>query len=93
MADERITERDDGVVHERVTERDGPHTTTVIERRGSGMTPVLLLLVLVALAAIAYFLFVGNERESATDGAVTDAATAVEGAAKDVGDAARKAVD
>lgn len=93
MADERIVERDDGITHERVTERDAPHTTTVIERRGSGATPVLLLLVLVALGAIAYFLFVGNERESARDGAVGDAATAVEGAAKDVGEAARKVVD
>lgn len=93
MAEERVTERTDaqGNVTERVVERD-IGGTTIVERRGGGGGIFAVLLVL-ALAVGAYFLFVANESESKKDDAVAEAAGDVGAAAEKIGDAAEKATD
>ena len=68
---------------DRVTET--PHTT-VIERRGSGGTVLIGLALLIAVVVGAFFLF----NRSQNDNIRTDA---IAGAAKDVGDSAKKAGD
>jgi len=83
MADERVVERT--VEHE--------PQTTVIERRGSGAGVVIGILVLVAIAILAWFLFAQNRNDTTRTQAVSGAAQSVGQAADKVGDAADKATD
>jgi hypothetical protein len=83
MADERVVEHT--VEHE--------PQTTIIERRGSGMGVVIGILVLVAIALLAWFLFAQNRNDAVRTDAVTGAAQSVGDAAGKVGDAADKATD
>jgi TRAP-type C4-dicarboxylate transport system substrate-binding protein len=83
MADEPVVER--------VVER-APQTT-IIEKRGSGMGVVIGILVLVAIALLAWFLFAQNRNDTVRTDAVTGAAQSVGDAAGKVGDAAEKATD
>ncbi len=97
MAIERVTELNDGVVHERVVERDGGGTTYV-DRGGSGLGGVLVgLAVLAMVAIVAFFLLQANRNDAIQTEAVTSAASSVADsaatAADNVGDAATKAAD
>ncbi len=95
MADERVTERTDGVNHERVTERGaGGSNPVIVERRGGGgMGGVVALIIgLAVVALIAYFLLNMNRQEEVRTDAVSAAAESVGNAAENVGDAARDAV-
>ncbi len=97
MAIERVTERNDGVVHERVIERDGGGTTYV-DRGGSGIGGVLIGIAVLALVAIvAFFLMQSNNNDAVRTEAVTDAASSVassaSNAAENVGAAADRAAD
>ena len=83
MADERVVEHT--VEHE--------PQTTLIERRGSGAGVVIGILVLVAVALLAWFLFAQNRNDAVRTDAVTGAAQSVGDAAGKVGDAADKATD
>lgn len=69
----------DEPIRERVVERP---TTTVIERRGSGVGLILGIIVVALIALAAYFLFAENENRE-TDAVVS--------AAQSVGDAAQDA--
>lgn len=92
MADERITERTDGVTTERTIERD-TGDRVVVERRGGGGSTILIVLLLAALAVGAYFLFQANERGEAETAAVAEAAESVGDAADDAGEAIKDAVN
>ena len=94
MADERVTERTDGVNHERVIERGaGGSNPVIVERRGGGMGGVIALIIgLAVVALIAYFLLNMNRQEEVRTDAVSAAAESVGNAAENVGDAARDAV-
>lgn len=93
MADERVTERTDGVNHERVVERGGSSNPVIVERRGGGMGGVVALIIgLAVVALIAYFLLNMNRQEEVRTDAVSAAAESVGNAAENVGDAARDAV-
>ncbi|QYF86252.1 hypothetical protein [Brevundimonas sp. PAMC22021] len=94
MADERVTERTDGVNHERVVERGGGSNPVIVERRGGGgMGGVVALIIgLAVVALIAYFLLNMNRQEEVRTDAVSAAAESVGNAAENVGDAARDAV-
>ncbi len=97
MATERVTERSDGLMTERVIERDaGP--TYVDAGRGSGMGGVLIgLAVLALVAVVAFFLLQSNRNETLRTEAVTGAASSVAesaaGAAQGVSNAADRAAD
>lgn len=70
---------------------DEPTThTTVIEKRGGGGTMLIAAVLLIAVVIGAFFVFNEGRNDGAQTKAVTEAAGAVEGAAKDVGDAAKK---
>jgi Flp pilus assembly protein TadG len=86
---ERVTERSDGVTAERVTERDSGGGTTVIETRGggSGMGFMIGLILLVALAIGAFYLYQSSQNEAVKTDAISDAARSVEKTADKVGDA------
>ena len=86
MVDERVTERTDGVITERVVERDTGAHTTVVERSGGGGGLLAGLAVLILVIVGAYFLM----NQSKNDNAKTDAVTE---AAQKVGDSAEKAAD
>lgn len=86
MADERVTERTDGVTTERVTETSTPHTT-VVDRRGGGGSLVLGIILVGLLAVIAWFLFLRNDQEAAESSAIEGAATEVGETADQIGDA------
>jgi hypothetical protein len=97
MAIERVTERNDGLVHERVVERDGGGTTYV-DRGGSGLGGVLVgIAVLAMVAIVAFFLLQANRNDAIQTEAVTGAASSVADsaatAADTVGDAATQAAD
>ena len=97
MAIERVTERNDGLVQERVVERDAGGTTYV-DRGGSGLGGVLIgLAVLAMVAIVAFFLLQANRNEAIRTEAVTSAASSVAdsaaGAAESVGSAANQAAD
>ena len=49
MADERITERDDGVTRERVVETSDPDRTVAVERRGGGGAMIVGIVLLIAV--------------------------------------------
>ena len=86
---ERVTERTDGVMTERVTETSSGGETVVVQSRGGGGGAGIIIgfaiLVLVVIAAV--FLFNQNRNEAARTGAIAEAAESVGDAAKDVGDA------
>lgn len=97
MAIERVTERNDGLVHERVVERDGGGTTYV-DRGGSGIGSVIIGIAILAMVAIvAVFLLQANRKDAVQTQAVTSAASSVADsaatAADSVGDAATQAAD
>lgn len=73
----------------RTTEPDNAtHTTTIIERRGGGAGTVLLAIVLlIAVAVGAWYLFTVAPQQSAKDHAIAGAASSVGHAADKVGDA------
>jgi hypothetical protein len=88
MTEERITKvRDpDGETH--------THTTVVTdERRSSGGTWLIALIVLVALIVGIWAFTQMGGAEMAKDAAITDAANSVGDAANQVGDAAQDAAD
>lgn len=93
MADERITERDDGVTRERVVETSNADRTVVVERSGGGGAMIIGIVLLIAVLVGAYLLFQANDREAAETDAVTEAAGQVGEAAQQVGDSAEQAVD
>jgi predicted metalloprotease len=90
---ERVTERDDGVTAERVTETGG--TTTVIERSGGGGGAGLLIgfILLIAVAIGAFYLISQNNHQNPKDAAITSAAKSVEKTADKAGDAIDKATN
>lgn len=94
MATERVTERTDGVTAERTVERSEP-SVVASDRRDGGMSRTLLTLAVIAvLALVAFFLLRPMlAAEESKDNAVAGAASAVEGAAENVGEAARSAAD
>lgn len=81
MTEERIIERTDTPAG----------TTTIIERRGSG--GLLIGLIVLFGAILAFFLFSMNKEESRQTDAVSQAAQSVGEGAKKVGDAADRAAD
>lgn len=97
MATERVTERSDGLMTERVIERDAG-TTYVDTGRGSGMGGVLIGIAILALVAVvAFFLLQSNRNDTLRTEAVTGAASTVAesaaGAAEGVSNAANRAAD
>lgn len=64
--------------------------TVIVERSRSGMTLVIGLMIVAIIAVAAYFL---TEQDRRKDTAITTAAEQVGDAAKDVGDAAQRAVN
>lgn len=64
--------------------------TIIVERSRSGATLVIGLMVVAIIAVAAYFL---TEQDRRKDNAITTAAEQVGDAAKDVGDAAQRAVN
>lgn len=98
MTEERIIETTtaDGNVVERTYERDnGPASVTVntAPESGSGLSAVMALLLLAAIAIGGYLLFATGGQETKKDTAVTAAAEEVGAAAKKAGDALEKAAD
>lgn len=95
MASERVTTRSDGVITERVVERDAG-TTTYVDRGGSGLGSVIIGMAMLALVAvIAFFLLNQNRNDAIRTNAVTSAASSIAdstaSAAQDVGHAANQA--
>jgi hypothetical protein len=95
MASERVTERNNGGVRERVVERDaGP---TYVERSGGAAAAgvIIGLAVLALVAIIAFFLLNqsrnDNLRTSAVTGAAATVADSASSAAQNVGDSASTA--
>jgi hypothetical protein len=96
MAIERVTERDDGVIRERVIERDAG--TTYVDRGGSGLGSIIIgLAVLAMVAIVAFFLLQANRNEAIRTEAVSSAASSVADsaatAADSVGSAATQAAE
>ena len=96
MATERVTERNDGIIRERVIERDVGGTTYV--DKGPGMGGVIVgLAVLAMVAIVAFFLLQSSRNDVMRTSAVTSAASSVASsaanAADSVGAAANKAAD
>ena len=72
---------------------DTPHTT-VIERRGGGGAAIFIgLVLLIAVAIGAFYLFNKSQNDNLRTDAVTSAAKDVGDSAKKVGDSASKAAD
>ncbi|ACG77248.1 conserved hypothetical protein [Phenylobacterium zucineum HLK1] len=97
MATERVTERNDGLTHERVIERDAGGTTYV-DRGGSGMGGVIIGVAVLALVAIVAFFLLQSSRNDAirTDavaGAASSVAESAGSAAQSVGNAAGEAAE
>lgn len=98
MADERVTERSDGVTTERTVERGGADTTAVQTRGGGSGAGWLVALAAIAFLAIAAFFLMNATRNDAIEtAAVSEAASSVagsvEGAADSVAGAAGDAAD
>jgi len=93
MATERVTERSDGLITERVVERDAG-TTYVDTGRGSGMGGVLIGIALLAMVAIvAFFLLQSNRNDAIRTEAVTSTASAVADSAASAADGVSSAAD
>jgi hypothetical protein len=97
MATERVTERSDGLIHERVVERDAGGTTYV-DKGGSGIGGIIVgIAVLAMVAIVAFFLLQSNRNDAMRTEAVTSAASSVAdsaaGAAEGVTSAASQAAD
>jgi hypothetical protein len=97
MAIERVTERSDGTIRERIIERDG-EGPIYVDRGGSGIGGVIVGIAVLALVAIiAFFLLDQSRNDNLRTHAVTSAASTVAdsaaGAAKSVADAASTAAD
>lgn len=91
---DRVTERTDGVTAERVTEHDSGGGTVIVERRSGGGVGILIAVVLfIAVAVGALYLFNQGQNDAIRTDAVSDAAKGVEGAADKIGAAADKAGD
>ena len=76
MATERVTERSDGLTHERVIERDAG--TTYVDKGGSGFGGVIVgIAVLAMVAIVAFFLLQSNRNDAIRTEAVTSAASSV----------------
>ena len=90
---DRVTERDDGVTTERVTERGGGDTVVVERRGGSGAGLLIGFAVLILAVVAAVFLINQNRQDAAKTDAITEAAQSVEQGAEKVGEAAEKAGD
>lgn len=98
MATERVTERSDGLTHERVIERDVGGGTTYVDKGGSGLGGIIVgIAVLAMVAIVAFFLLQANRNDAIQTEAVTSAASSVADsaatAAEGVSDAAGKAAD
>lgn len=94
MAEERITERDDGVTQERVVEHsEGEPHTTVVERRSGGAGWIIAVILVIAAIAGIFLFNEFNRTEAIETEAVTEAAGQVGDAAQEVGDAAQQAAD
>jgi predicted lipid-binding transport protein (Tim44 family) len=90
MATERVTTRNDGLMTERIIERDGDGTTFV-DRGGSGVAGVIIgiaLLALVAFAAI--FMLEARRNDAIRTNAVSSAAASL---ANSTAEAVRRAND
>ena len=97
MATERVTERSDGLTHERVIERDAGGTTYV-DKGGSGLGGVLIgIAVLAMVAIVAFFLLQANRNDAIQTEAVSSAASTVADSAANAADnggaAANRAAD
>ncbi len=97
MATERVTERNDGTIRERVVERDGGGTTYV-DRGGSGVGGVIIGIAVLALVAIVAFFLINQSRNDtlrteAVTGAASTVAESASSAAQNVGDAASSVAD
>ena len=93
MATERVTERSDGVTSERTVERDHGGGTTYVERRGSGMSGIIIGIAVLALVAIVAFFLLQTSRQEALEtqavsGAASSVAESVGTATESVGNAA-----
>ncbi len=71
----------------RTTDAEGGTHTTIIERRGSGGTILLAIVLLFAVAVGAFYLFTMAPQQSAKDKAIAGAADSVSRTADKVGDA------
>jgi hypothetical protein len=71
----------------RTTDAESGTHTTIIERRGSGGTILLAIVLLFAVAVGAFYLFTMAPQQSAKDKAVAGAADSVSRTADKVGDA------
>ncbi len=71
----------------RTTDAENGTHTTIIERRGSGGTILLAIVLLFAVAVGAFYLFTMAPQQSAKDKAVAGAADSVSRTADKVGDA------
>lgn len=73
MATERVTERSDGVMRERVIEREAGGSTTYVDRGGgSGVGGVIVGVAILALVAIvAFFLLQSSRNDAMRTNAVT----------------------
>ncbi|HEX2559624.1 hypothetical protein [Phenylobacterium sp.] len=97
MTTERITERKDGEITERVVERDMGGATTVVQG-GPGIGGILIGVAALALVLIIGFFLMNasrnNDRKTeAVTSAVSDVADSTAGAVKSVGDAAESVGD
>ena len=99
MTEERITERTDldGNVTERIIERGEPTVAVnpvamAPASTGGGMSGIVIVLLLLALAVGGYFLLT-QTAENKQDAAVAEAADNVGEAAKKVGDSVEKAAE
>ena len=93
MATERVTERSDGLIHERVVERDAGGTTYV-DKGGSGIGGIIVgIAVLAMVAIIAFFLMQSNRNDAIRTEAVTSTASSVADSASTAADSVGAAAD
>ncbi len=71
----------------RTTEPEAGTHTTIIEKRGGGGTVLLAIVLLIAVAVGAWYLFTVAPAQTAKDKAITGAATSVSKTADKVGSA------
>ena len=96
MADERIVETTDATTGDtqRVVERNTAGPTVIETRSGGGGSGIIVgLILLAAVAVLAFFLLDLNNQEARQTDAIEGAAGEVGDAAKKAGDAVEKGVD